>query len=233
MKQALLLRAREDAARSAEKLRALGYTPILSPVLDIKATHARIPAGDYDAVLASSAKGIEAVADFSQLAALPFHLVGAKTAAVARTRGLSPQIVAGAAEAILPLLRDAYVKPAHFLYLAGRDRQPTLEAGLRAAGHRITAVDVYEAQAATVLTDAAIDALRDRTIDVALHYSRRSVDIFQRLVEAESLTPALGSIRQLALSAEVAAPLRALGLSVEVATSPDEAGLLALLKVDG
>ncbi len=231
MKQALLLRAREDAARSAEKLRALGYTPILSPVLEIVATHARVPTGDYDAVLASSAKGIEAVADFSQLVALPFHLVGAKTAAAARARGLNPQIVAGAAETILPLLRASYVKPAHFLYLAGRDRQPTLEAGLRAAGHRITAVDVYEAQAASVLTDAARYALRDEKIDVALHYSRRSVEIFLRLVEAERLTPALSSIRQFALSGDVAAPLRALGLNVKVATSPDEAGLLALLNL--
>ena len=32
------------------------------------------------------------------------------------------------------MLLAAYAKPAHLLYLAGRDRQPTLEAGLRAAG---------------------------------------------------------------------------------------------------
>lgn len=229
MKQALLLRAHEDAARSGEKLRTLGYAPILSPVLEIAATNAPVPAGDYDAVLASSAKGIEAVADFSQLAALPFHLVGAKTAAAARARGLSPQIVAGAAEAILPLLLAAYAKPAHFLYLAGRDRQPTLEAGLRAAGHRITAVDVYEARAATALTEAARMALRANKIDVALHYSRRSVEIFLRLVDAEKLTPALASIRTLALSEDVATPLRAQGISVEVAEKPDEAGLFALL----
>ncbi len=230
MKQALLLRAREDAARSGEKLRTLGYTPILSPVLEIVATHALIPSGDFDAVLASSAKGIEAVANISSLTALPFHLVGAKTATAARARNLNPHIVAGAAEAILPLLLDAYAKPAHFLYLAGRDRQPTLEAGLRAAGHQITAIDVYEARAAMALTDAARDALRAQTISVALHYSRRSVEIFLRLVEAEMLTPALTSIRSLALSEEVAAPLRTIGLRVDVAAKPDEDGLLALLK---
>lgn len=229
MKQALLLRARDDAARTAEKLRALGYAAILSPVLEIVATHAPIPAGDYDAVLASSAKGIEAVADVSKLDALPFHLVGAKTAAAARARGLSPHIVAGAAETILPSLVSAYDRPVHFLYLAGRDRQPTLEAGLRAQGHRITAVDVYEARAAIALSDAARDALRANGIDVALHYSRRSVEIFLRLVEQEKLTSTLSSMRALALSEDVATPLRAMGLPVVVATRPDEEGLLALL----
>lgn len=229
MKQALLLRAREDALRSGEKLRSRGYAPVLSPVLEIVATHAPVPPGVYDAVLASSAKGIESVEDFSAFGALPFHLVGAKTAASARARGLTPQIVAGAAETILPLLMSAYDQPAHFLYLAGKDRQPTLEAGLRAKGHRITAVDVYEARAATSLTEEARDALRAKTIDVALHYSRRSVEIFLRLVEKEKLTPALESIRALALSEDVATPLRAMGLRVEVAAQPDEDGLFALL----
>ena len=229
MKQALLLRARDDAARTGEKLRKLGYATVISPVLEIVATHASIPPGDYDAVLASSAKGVEAVADFSSLDSLPFHLVGAKTAEAARARGLNPRIVAGAAESILPMLMSAYDRPAHFLYLAGRDRQPTLEAGLRAGGHRITAVDVYEARAATSLREAARVALREGKIDVALHYSRRSVEIFLRLVEEEKLTPTLASIRTLALSEDVATPLRAMSLRVEVAAQPDEAGLLALL----
>lgn len=202
---------------------------MLSPVLEIVATHATIPSGDYDAVLASSAKGIECVADFSKLNALPFHLVGAKTGEAARVRGLDPRIVAGAAETILPLLISAYDRPAHFLYLAGRDRQPTLESGLRDGGHLITSVDVYEARAATALTGEARDALRANGIDLALHYSRRSVEIFLRLVEKEKLTPTLSRIRALALSEDVATPLRAIGLDVEVASQPDETGLLALL----
>ena len=229
MKQALLLRARDDAARTGEKLRGLGYAPVLSPVLEIVATHAAIPAGDYDAVLASSAKGIEAVPDLSALAALPFHLVGAKTAAAAQARGLNPRIVAGSAETNLPLLMSAYDRPGHFLYLAGRDRQPTLESGLRAKGHRITPVDVYEARAATALTGPAREALRAKEINVVIHYSRRSVEIFLRLVDKEKLTPMLASIRTLALSEDVATPLRAKGLSVEVAQKPDEEGLIALL----
>ena len=227
MTRALVLRAREDAARTAEKLRAMGIEPVLSPVLEIAATNAPIPPGDYDAVLVSSAKGVEcAPASAQAFQTLPLHAVGAKTAAVARAHGWRTDIVAGSAEAILPLLVLRYTSPVKMLYLAGRDRQPTLEAGLRAAGHAITAVNVYEARAVETLTDDARAAIAAGSIDVALHYSRRSVEIFLRLVEGCGLTPRLGDIAHAALSEDVAAPLRAIGLNPVVAKKPDEAALL-------
>lgn len=205
----------------------MGFAPVLSPVLDIAATGASIPAGDYDAVLASSAKGIEcAGAEAEAFRALSLHAVGAKTAKVAEARGWSPDIVAGNAEAILPLLFARYPEPAHFLYLAGRDRQAALEAGLRAAGHAITAVDVYAAQAAGTLSEDARAALAAGEIDVALHYSRRSVEIFLALAKAAGLAPRLTTIAHVALSQEVAAPLEALGLDVVKAEKPDEEHLL-------
>ncbi|MEK4034485.1 uroporphyrinogen-III synthase [Methylocystis sp. IM3] len=228
MTRALVLRAREDAARTAAKLRELGYEPLLSPVLEIAATGEPIPAGAYDAVLASSAKGLEcAGAEAQPYKSLPFHAVGAKTAAAAQSQGWRPEIVAGNAEAILPLLLDHYGAPAHFLYLAGRDRQAALEAGLRAGGHAITAAEVYEARAAERLSDEAVASMREGAVDIALHYSRRSAEIFLALAEAAGLTPHLSRMAHVALSEEVAKPLRAIGLNPAVAAKPDEAGLLA------
>jgi uroporphyrinogen-III synthase len=227
VKRVLVLRARDDAARTAEKLRALGLEPVLSPVLEIVATGACVPAGDYDAVLASSAKGIESAGSNAEaFKRLPLHAVGAKTAEAARARGWRPGVVAGNAAAILPLLLERYAAPAHFLYLAGRDRQAALEMGLVGAGHRITAIDVYEARAARALSDRARAALAAGSIDLALHYSRRSATIFLALVEAAGLTASLRSIAHVALSEDVATPLRAFGLSPIVAGEPDEAGLL-------
>jgi uroporphyrinogen-III synthase len=233
----LVLRAREDATRTAGKLREMGFEPVLSPVLEIVATGAALPDGHYDAVLASSAKGVEGVegagARVEALKALPFHAVGAKTAAVAKAHGFRPDIVAGNAEAILPLLLERYARPAHFLYLAGRDRQPMLEAGLRSAGHVVTAVDVYEARAMGSLTEEAQAAIGTGAIGIALHYSRRSVEIFLALVEAADLTPRLAAMAHVALSADVATPLRALGLAPLVAAKPNEAHLLNCLGKPG
>ena len=227
MTRVLVLRAREDALRTSEKLRATGFTPVVSPVLEIGSTGAPIPSGDYDAVLASSAKGIDcAGSDAEAFRALPFHAVGAKTATAALARGWRPDIVAGNAEAILPLLLARYPAPAHFFYLAGRDRQEALESGLVAAGHRITAVEVYEARAATALTQEASAALAGGDIDIALHYSRRSAEIFLALAKEAGLSPRLGRMIHIALSEDVATPLEALGLKVLRAERPDEAHLL-------
>ncbi|PPD45333.1 MAG: hypothetical protein CTY15_04475 [Methylocystis sp.] len=232
MTRVLVLRAREDALRTSDKLRAMGFTPVISPVLEIVATGGAIPPGDYDAVLASSAKGVEFAGEDAQaFKALPFHAVGAKTAKAAEVRGWRPEIVAGNAEAILPLLLARYPAPAHFLYLAGRDRQPTLEAGLRAGGQVITPVNIYQAQAATALTEEARAALAAGEIEVALHYSRRSVEIFLSLVETAGLAPHLASATHVALSDDVAIPLEANGLKIRRAQMPDEAHVLEALKM--
>lgn len=229
MKRALLLRAPADAARTAARLATMGFEAVCSPVIDIVATGAEPPPGVYDAALVSSAKGVEAVARLDALGALPFHVVGETTAEAARKRGLTPAIVAGNAAAILPLLLSSYVKPSHFLYLAGRDRQPTLEAGLHAAGHRVTVVEVYVAQAAHELNQTARMQIQAGGISAALHYSRRSAEIFLDLSAAAGLKTKLANFPHIALSDDVAAPLRAQALHVAVASRPDETHLLDAL----
>lgn len=225
-----MLRARDDAARTADRLRALQFEPVLSPVLEFAATGARMPQGAYDAVLASSAKGVELARGAEALKALPFHAVGERTAHAARAHGFHPDIGAGNAEAILPSLLARHPAPAHFLYLAGRDRQPTLEAGLKAAGHRVAAVEVYEARAAKALSQDAVDAITAGEIDAVLHYSRRSAEIFLALATAAGILEKMRAALHLALSQAVAEPLLCADLpNVGVAERPDEEHLLELL----
>jgi uroporphyrinogen-III synthase len=224
------MRAQEDAERTASRLRDMGHTPIVSPVLKIVATGAKIPQGSYDAVLATSAKGIEhARGDLGALRALTLHCVGVQTARAADELAWRPNLVAGNAKALWPLLRTRYRKPAHFLYLAGRDRQDELESALRDAGHKVTVVETYEARASSALTDEAVAAIASGELDVALHYSKRSAEIFLALARASGLTECLDDVAHYALSEQVAAPLKALATQVRVAAQPDETHLLRLL----
>jgi uroporphyrinogen-III synthase len=221
----LVLRAREDAERTASRLRAMGFTPLLSPVLEIMGTGAAIPRGPFDAVLATSAKGLEFCAEPGELRTLPLHTVGARTGKIARELGWRPDLLAGDASALLPLIRARHEPPAPFLYLAGRDRQNELETGLRAAGYDVTIVETYEARVATALAPAALDALAKGEIAAALHYSKRSADIFVKLARDAGLNEALGEIDHLALSREAASPLP----RARIAERPDEEHLLRLL----
>ncbi len=225
MRRVLVLRAREDAERTASRLRAMGFTPLLSPVLEIVGTGAALPRGPFDAVLATSAKGLEFCAEPGELRTLPLHAVGARTAQIAKELGWRPDLLAGDARALAPLIRDRHETPARFLYLAGRDRQDELETGLRAAGHDVTVVETYEARAATALAPAALDALAKGGIAAALHYSKRSAEIFVKLARDAGLTKALGEIDHLALSSDAASPLP----RARIAERPDEEHLLRLL----
>jgi uroporphyrinogen-III synthase len=230
VKPVLVLRAVEDAARTAEKLRALGVTSVLSPVLEIVPTGLPIPDGAYDAVIVTSAKGMEFAGDARRFKASPLHAVGERTAEAARAFGFCPDIVAGNAEAILPLLLERYPRPAHFLYLAARDRQPVLEAGLRSAGHKVDTVEVYEARAAWALSPEAVGSIAAGEIDAVLHYSCRSAEIFLALARALGIIEQLRIVSHFALSEEVAKPLLREGFAnVSVAGRPDEEHLLALL----
>jgi len=230
VKRVLVLRAREDAERTSEKLRAMGFDPLLSPVLEIVATGAAIPQGDYDATLATSAKGVEHVALDDALRAMPLHAVGARTERIAQELGWRVELVAGNAQALLPLLYARYNSPARFLYLAGRDRQADLENGLRAAGHEAVIVETYAARAASALSKEACDALLNGDIVAVLHYSRRSAEIFLELAKDAASAEKLRAIPHLALSNDVAAPLElALSISPLVAGKPDEEHLLKLL----
>ncbi|MGC1861753.1 MAG: uroporphyrinogen-III synthase, partial [Methylocystis sp.] len=145
---------------------------------------------------------------------------------IARELGWRPDLLAGDARALAPLIRARHKTPARFLYLAGHDRQSDLETYLRAAGHDVTVVETYEARSATALTPAALDALAKGEIAAALHYSKRSAEIFVKLARDAGLTKALGEIDHLALSREAASPLP----RARIAERPDEEHLSRLLR---
>ncbi len=230
MKRVLVLRAREDAGHTAEKLRAMGFEPLVSPVLEIVATGAAIPEGPFDAVLATSAQGVKHLAPAHALPAAPLHAVGARTAKAAEKLGWRTYLVAGNSASLLALIQARYRAPAKFLYLAGRDRRDDLETGLRAAGHEVVTVETYTAQAASALSQEAREALSNGEVAAVLHYSGRSGKIFLQLAHDAGLTDSLRQTRHLALSKDVALPLaRELGVSAHVAETPDERHLLALL----
>jgi uroporphyrinogen-III synthase len=227
MKRVLVLRAREDAERTALALRAAGFEPVLSPALEIVPTHAALPAGPFDAVLATSAKAAQ---NLPPLSGATLDVVGARTAEVAARLGWRVDLVAAdAAELARALCARHAGVPARFLYLAGHDRRAVLETALREAGHEIEVAALYEAVAATALAPMACDAIEKSKIFATAHFSRRSAEIFVRLVAREGLTRRLCEMRHLAISDDAATPIRAAGVAVAVAEAPNEKGVMAAL----
>jgi uroporphyrinogen-III synthase len=222
----LVTRPAEQAAASEAKLRALGHSAVLAPVLEIVATGAPPPRGGFDLVLATSAQAFAGVAPSDALTALPFVCVGEKTAAAARAAGFAPLHVASRAQALAAWLL-AGKSPGTALYLAGRERKPDLEALLGAAGWRVEIVETYAAQPVRDWPVKVRAALAAGAIDGVLHYSPRSAGLALALIGA-AVAPRL---RHYCLSpevAEVCAKWAPPG-QIFVAFQPDEESLITLL----
>lgn len=221
-----LFRARNDAARSRARLRRLGFRVISLPVVEIAYTRAETVGERYDAVVASSDKAFMGEAPGG--AGSPLYTIGARTAHAAAARGwrLAAPPAPDAAR-LVDMLRRELLPGAKILYLAGRDRKPTLEAAL-GGFCALEVVEVYMAEARASWRPAEIRALA--FCAAALHFSRRSAALAARLAEKSGVIGHFLALRHICLSEDVAEPLRAIEApSVVIADRPEEVALIEAL----
>jgi len=227
-----LTRAMDDAEATAAELAARGFEAAIAPAIEIRTLPAAPPEGRFDALVATSPRAIQALpeADRARWAKVPLHVVGARAARVARVAGFA-LVGEPAADAAALAERLALTLPAgaRLLYLAGRDRKPTLETALAAAGLIDQVVELYTAEAREAWS--ASEAAAVAACDGALHYSRRTAALAVGLAAQAGLAERFRAQLHVCLSADVAEPLAAAGATrIVVAAAPDEAHLLAALE---
>lgn len=224
-------RPEPGAARTGERLAALGHRPLVAPVLVVRPTGAALPDGPFDGLILTSAQALAALgrAECEALGGVAVFAVGQRTAVLARRAGLGPVHDAGGNAGDLgALVLGLLPKGAQLLRVTGRDRKAEPAATLDAAGYRLATHVAYEAQALAVLPASVAEALAADRLEAALHYSRRSAaTALQLAIDADRI----GSFRALkhyCLSDDVAGPLEAAGVPVHfVATCPREDDILA------
>ncbi len=221
-----LFRARDDGARSGAHLRRLGFRPAFLPVIEVAQLCTKVTSGRYDAVIATSARAFLGAAPIET--ASPLYAVGARTGRAAEARGwrlaAPPSPNAGR---LGETLRRELPEGASVLYLAGRDRKPTLEAAL-GEFCALEVVETYAAEARASWRPAEIRAFA--SCAAALHYSRRSATLAAGLADRSGMARNFFALRHICLSEDVAEPVRAIGAPfVAVAERPEEAALFAAL----
>lgn len=224
----LLTRPEPGAALTAERLRRLGHGVVRDPMLRIVETGAPLPEGPFDAVAFTSPNAARAVA--GRLAGLPAFAVGSRTAAEARAAGFADVMdCAGDAAALARTLAEMLKPGARILHPAGEDRAADLAALLAARGLSVIPHIVYRAPEAEALGMESRAALRDGTLDAALHFSPRTVRALLRCVSEAGQMEPFRMLRHFCLSQAVAAPLAVAGMAITLAPQPHEEALLALL----
>ncbi len=227
----LVTRARNDAERTGALLQARGYEPVLVPLTEIRETGEPPPCDGFDAIVVTSLHGAPYLARLPQPVSCPVFAVGPRTAEAVHESGVFDTIVAeGDAVSMIGLIRSRMPPGASLLHIAGRDRKPEPDASLIRASFTVSVWSAYEAAAVDRAPLGLIEALANGSLDVALHYSRRSASILVRCAECAGMAQALFDLRHVFLSQDVA---QAFSDSVArrgfVAASPSEASLFDAL----
>ena len=220
-------RAQPGAEATAARLAALGWTPLVAPLVETRPLPVAPPALDaVDALAFSSAAAVRAFADLTaQGRALPVYAVGTATARTAAEAGFARVRCADGALADLARLLTAELPPAARLLHPG---------ALQPAGRlpNARALPVYETVAAPELPPSARDAVARGGPRAVLLHSPSAARAYAALsAQAPAAAPGTATAI-LALSAACAAPvahLAARGL-LQVAARPRDADLLALLQ---
>lgn len=218
-------RASPGAERTADALRKLGHSPLLSPVMRVKQLPAALDLTGVAALAFTSANGVEAFAVRSPDRDLKVFAVGDATAQAAREAGFGEVISAhGDVEALGKLLASAELpEGAVVLHPGGRELAGDLPAAA-GPGVSIRRVALYETVARA--PSEALSVMDTGGVDAVLVHSSKAA----RRVAAVCAPWREGRAWYYALSPAVAAPLLEAGFEkVRAAPFPDEAALLKLL----
>ncbi|MBP7000047.1 uroporphyrinogen-III synthase [Amaricoccus sp.] len=227
----LITRPRPQAEAFAAAVEAAlpgRFAPVLAPLLAIAPRTAPVDLAGAQALLFSSANGVEAFAAASAERGLPALCVGDMTAEAARAAGLAAESAGGDVEALARLaLARARPGAGDLVHVRGVHAAGDLVGRLRAAGAAARALELYEQVAVPPPPDAAA-LLAAGGVSVATAFSPRSAALFAAAARAAGWP--LGGVTLVSLSAAADAahaapePLRRV-----IAPRPDRAGMLAAL----
>lgn len=219
-KRVWITRAEPGAARTAARLRDMGFEPIVAPQLAIKNLTPPVPnLASFAALAFTSINGVAAFAALTPRRHLPVFAVGDATAQAAHDAGFANvRSASGDIHALARLIAGA-IADADVLVPQAEIPAGDFTAALTTAGARnvsVHSLTVYRA----IETSAEAPALFDA---VLIHSPRAGRAL------AKHGHDALAHAVLTCISPAAAAPLVALGLTPVIAKSPDEASLLTIL----
>ncbi len=226
MKRVWVTRARPGAEATAARLAALGFEPLVAPLLALRF----IPGGEIDlggvaALAFTSANGVAAFAARSPERGLPAYAVGGATAAAAREQGFARTVSAdGDVTALATVIAAHGPHPGEVLHPGPAEPAGDLMGDLSARGVRVRALTVYETAPCPPGPEAA--ALIAGAVAVLLHSPKAAHALAAHLADRPAL-----HLAAVCLSAAVAAPLAGADLaSIRIAAEPTERALLDRLR---
>jgi len=233
-------RPEPDASATAALLRDAGYEVWVKPLLEVRTRSLDV---DLDrgtqAFVLTSRNGVRA------LAAAPFadaarrikcFAVGAATAAELRDQGFTNVLTGSGRAAGLASFVAGHIErqSGGVVHISAECIAHDVVADLQALGAVARRVVAYDVRAAVGADAVDVETVRGAGADAVLLMSVRTAATYLQLVERQSLSEAVNTLRHICLSEAVADSLRLsriTGLNADYAVSPtpDMAGVLTVL----
>lgn len=230
----LVTRPENDARAFAEALSQRGHEAILAPLMEIRSHPGpEIGLAGVQAVLATSANGIRALAARTSRRDIAVYAVGPQTSEAARDAGFgSVHNAEGNSQALVEFVaRHANPQSGPLLHAAGEETAGAVRENLTARGFKVETLVLYGAYPAASLPPEAVRALAESAADGVMLFSPKSAGIFASLVASAGLAPRCASVTAYCISAATAAALAPLTFQrLAIAASPNQDAMLALLK---
>ena len=229
----LVTRPLDDAREIRLLLAARGHETVVAPLLRVQFhSGPEIDLTGVQAILATSANGVRAVARRTTRRDLPVFAVGPQTARAAQTVGFGNVRSADGDAVALARAVPSWTSPkaGALLHAAGADAAGSLADALTGAGFEIRTEILYDVVAIGELPAQAIAEIVANRIDVVLLFSPRSVRVFVQCLDAAGLMQHASQMVGICISEATASALAPLIMrEIRVAARPNQAALLACL----
>jgi uroporphyrinogen-III synthase len=204
----LITRPEPGASRTAARLAAAGFEPVVLPLTRIVALDFTLPDGPFEAVIVTSAQALTAVGP-ERILHLSVYAVGETTAESARSARFGNVMIAGGSvESIAALVRESAKPSARLLYLCGKVRRPELEMALGAAGFHLSAVETYEAVPVAYSKEELAARLGQTPFDAVTLMSAQAAELLSSLATAPQFASLLKTSAIICLSSRISDALR-------------------------
>ncbi len=228
----LVTRPREQGARLAKELEALGHAALLCPLLEPVFEGTLPDLGRFGALVFTSQNGVAALARLTEDRDLPAFTVGGATREAALAAGFETVVSAeGDAGDLLELLRRLWsADKAPLLHVSGAEQAADLAEGLAGDGLALERAVLYRMERMEELPEDVRTALASEELDAVLFFSPRTASVFVCLCEREGLAERCRTLEALCLSPAVADAAAGLPWkSLRTAERPNSQSLLNLL----
>ncbi|MFN4288025.1 MAG: uroporphyrinogen-III synthase [Brevundimonas sp.] len=221
-----ITRTLPGARATARRIRAMGFAPLVSPVLKVVARKALPALRGPLAFTSSNAVRALARSDVDHEARV--YCVGDATARAARRAGFRDVKSAGGDVEALAALIAREASGGAITHVAGLDRAGDLAGLLGASGIAVNLVEAYETRRA--VPKAGLKALRSGALGAVLVHSPRGAEALVDALHRHAISASAQDLPVIAISQAAAAPLRAAGMgAILVSDSPDDAGVCETL----